>query len=425
MPRGKPPAMPRIIQWQGEPLEFLKRLGFNAIAMGRLPSPAELAEANRVGLWIVCPPPTTVALEARGLGPEYAGVLAWDLGELADQSDVALIEPWARHDSTAGPSRPAAHRAAAARNAARGEPHCGCHSAGATDAWLDRLVVRARRLAGPESAVGPPGHGDVGGHRFALFRKRTGTTGRVARRAPAGAAGYAHLSREITAAVGTWPRGFWFTSQASLAAGDPETRMRAAALELTNLRLGMIEPWLSGGKAASPARSTADLSAMVLTVERSHLVIPMRWEGVEPASSVAAVDATPRRVDPTIAAHSPAADPVTFVLPGVPESCEAYLLSISGPRQLSTKRITGGLSLTVEHLPDDAFILLTEDGYAFTHVDRYLKQCAPQAAKVRVELAELERRGRCQRRRAATPRPPGVRRRRARSGDRRCLAGRD
>jgi hypothetical protein len=49
------------------------------------------------------------------------------------------------------------------------------------------------------------------------------------------------------------------------------------------------------------------------------------------------------------------------------------------------------LSVTVEHLPDDAFLLLTEDGYAFAHVDRYLRMCAPRAAQARVELAALER----------------------------------
>ena len=34
--------------------------------------------------------------------------------------------------------------------------------------------------------------------------------------------------------------------------------MRALALELTNLRLGLVEPWLAGGKPATPARVDRD-----------------------------------------------------------------------------------------------------------------------------------------------------------------------
>jgi hypothetical protein len=181
--------------------------------------------------------------------------------------------------------------------------------------------------------------------------------------------------------VGVWPRGFWFLSQSSLAASDVETRMRVLALELTNLRLGMIEPWLARGKTATPARSShPDLTAMVLTVERSHLVIPMRWNdgaGV-PSGGAGSAASGPK-------------PPLTLLLQNVPESCEAYLLSVAGPRQLPTRRVTGGLSVTVDDLPDDAFLLLTEDGYAFAQVERRLRATAARAAQARVELAAQSR----------------------------------
>ena len=51
------PMLPRMVQHCGEPLEALKRLGFNTVWLERLPALEVLEEANRLGLWLVCPPP--------------------------------------------------------------------------------------------------------------------------------------------------------------------------------------------------------------------------------------------------------------------------------------------------------------------------------------------------------------------------------
>ena len=112
----------------------------------------------------------------------------------------------------------------------------------------------------------------------------------------------------------------------------------------------------------------------MVKVERSHLIVPMRWsdQALAPGG----------KTNP---------QPISFKLPGVPESSDAYLLSIAGSQRLPAKRVTGGLRITVDHLPDDAFLLVTEDGYAYSHIERYLRQHAPRAAQARVELAALRR----------------------------------
>ena len=114
---------------------------------------------------------------------------------------------------------------------------------------------------------------------------------------------------------------------------------------------------------------------MVLKAERSHLIIPLHWNDAHAAAP--AVDSSQQAL--------------SFDLPGVPESCDSYLVSISGSQRLPGRRVTGGLRISIDHLPDDAFILVTEDGYAFSHVERYLRQHAPRAAMVRVELAAIRR----------------------------------
>jgi hypothetical protein len=393
-PRGKPPAVPRIIQWQGEPWELMRKLGFDAVWMGRLPNEMELAEANRLGLWLICPPPSVVALRAHGLGDDYAGVLAWDLGELAAESDVAAAEDWARELKRVEtmPDRPTVLRSRGMpRQASRiaGVTVLGRPTVGATASWSDYAawITMQRRLAQSGATLWVAVDTHVSDQqRSQLAALRGGTP-------PAGAASYRHLSQATTATLGAWPRGFLFESRASLAGTDAETRSRALALELTNLRLGMVEPWLDGGRAATAAQSSQpDLTAMVLTVERSHLVVPMRWG---PSSVRETHQAGGAGVG---ASHAPYGVGTSWqnrelklLVPGAPESCDAYLLSVAGPQQVTTRRVTGGLSVTLEDLPDDSFLLLTEDAYAFSHVQRYLRQYAPRAARARVELAALGR----------------------------------
>jgi hypothetical protein len=390
--RREPPPVPRIIRWQGEPLESLQRLGFDAVWMGRLASAAELAEASRLGLWLVCPPPTLEALQSGGLGSEYNGVMAWDLGVLADEADLAFAQEWARtlqrhelvHDR---PTllRPMAMPREASRVAdimVLGRP-----TFGATATWLEHATWLGREKR--QARAGTAAWSLIDTHRSdkAIAQVATLRGGHAA----TGAASYEHLCRAIGAAAGCWPRGYMFESASSLASNDADARMRSRALELINLRLGLIEPWLARGKVATSVQSSrADVSAMVLTVERSHLVLPVLWN-IEGRATATLHRQQPgplqdgRYVDQGV----PIDESATFVLPGVPEACDAYLLTIGGPRQLVTRRVTGGLSVTVEQLPEDGLLLLTEDGYAFSQINRYLRMYAPRAARVRVELAAL------------------------------------
>ena len=73
------PTFPRVIQHRGEPLAFLKQTGFNAVWLQRLPAPELLEEADRLDLWLICPPPRALTPIAE-IGPAFDSVLAWDLG---------------------------------------------------------------------------------------------------------------------------------------------------------------------------------------------------------------------------------------------------------------------------------------------------------------------------------------------------------
>ncbi|HEX6963781.1 MAG TPA: hypothetical protein VF175_18075, partial [Lacipirellula sp.] len=372
-----PPAVPRIIQWQGEPLETLERIGFDAVWMGRLPTQQELAELDRLDMFAVCPPPSPEQLHAAGLGPSFARIIAWDLGQLAANTDVNLAHRWAQsieiHETQPGRPvllEPFGFTLEASRIA--DVVMLGRPTLGSTQSWSDyaNWLSLQQRLA----RLGTRTWATVESHCGTKFMAQLAALRQAADRVIVPAT-FQSLSRATTAAFAVAPRGFCFQSQASLAEPDVANRLRALALELTNLRLGLAEPWLSTGKKATAARSTrANLTGLVLKVERSHLIVPLQWDA--PAAGAPAEDAQ---------------QPIAFDLPGVPESSEAYLVSISGSQRLQARRVTGGLRVSIDHLPDDAFVLVTEDGYAFSHVERYLRQHAPRAAQARVELAALRR----------------------------------
>ncbi len=81
------PMFPRIVQHRGEPLATLKQLGFNAVWLQRAPAPEMLEEADRLGLWLICPPPRELT-PVDEIGAAFDSVLAWNLGSDLGDADL-------------------------------------------------------------------------------------------------------------------------------------------------------------------------------------------------------------------------------------------------------------------------------------------------------------------------------------------------
>ncbi len=366
------PAVPRIIQWQGEPLELLARLGFNMIGMGRSPTADELAEADRHDLQIVCPPPSPQQIQAEGIGANFAAVAAWDLGQQLSPEDLDHAVRWLqlvrRHDPLeARPTlmAPRMHTRGASRIAdllliGRGVLGTSL-STGDYATWLHGR----QRLARPGTPIWTEIETQFSPQQARLIAALRGKPMETH------AASYRQLTTLTSAAFGVRSRGFYFRSHTSLVGEGPIARRRALALELTCMRLQLADAWLATGKLGSAARSNnAKLSGLVLQAERSHLLVPMRWS------------------DNTRTATSNEG-PVSLLVPGVPESSEAYLLTACGAQRLRQKRVTGGIRVSLDHQLTDEFILLTDDTRAFSQITQYLRRQAPRAAKLRRELVAL------------------------------------
>ena len=364
--------VPRVFQWQGEPFQSLQQLGFNAIGMNRLPTTDQLQQAEQLGLSIVCPPPLVKQLNSQGIGAEYGPVIAWDLGEQFSPGDFSHVAAWEQLVSRTDPvsTRPtvlapqiyALEASRISDIVMTGRAVLGSDlSVREHVAWLNQQQ-RLTRPGTPiwirvESQLNPSQQLQVA----ALSQNAAAPTD----------ATYAQLTALTSAAMSVEAGGFYFASHEGLGSVDTTISRRSTSLHLTNLRLQLAEAWIATGNKISTARSSqSQLSALVLQAERSHLLVPMWWSA--------------RLRSPTTMRE---AGPVSFIVPDVSESSDAYLVTLSGLQRVRHQRVTGGVRVTVPHLPFDSFVLFTDDPQAIAQVSRYLRRIALQATKMRRDLA--------------------------------------
>jgi len=344
------------------------------VGMSRMPTAEELQQIERLGLSLFCPPPAIPVLNDEGISADLDTVLAWNLGEQISSDDLDHLERWeqlvARHDPIdARPTvlAPQLHTLEASRISdvvLVGRAVVGTElTIREHTAWL----AQRQRLARPGTPLWTKIETEPNP------RQRLQRTALSAHGAAKHDTTYAQLTALISASLNIKTRGFYFQSQNSLSAQDKATERRALTLELTNLRLQLAEPWLVAGKELASARSTqSELSALVMQAERSHLLVPIWWS-----------------LDMHTSLHPRQTGPVSFIVPSVAESSEAFLVTLAGMQRLRHERVTGGIRVSLEALPFDSFLLLTDDQQAISQVTRYLRRIAPRATKIRRELANF------------------------------------
>ncbi|WP_148073478.1 hypothetical protein [Bythopirellula goksoeyrii] len=371
-PRRAASPIQRIIRWQGEPFEMLKELGFNAIWLSRAATPTELSEAQRLGIVLVCPPPVE-NLATLSQAEEWDHVIAWDLGDLVatdDLEQVLRMKQLIRQNDPISSRTTVMTCEQLSRDVSRTTDALllGRELLG-SDLTLRDFVAwlgQRQRLARPGTPLWTTIPTQVCPQRAIQIESLQGKNGNLV---PAGGS-YDQLAAITSAAMSIRCRDYLFESYSSLASPDPETRQRARTLELLNLRLRLLTPWLAAGKIAGGARSTVPgLSAIVLQAERSHLLIPITWS---------------RDFRSQQELHT--SGPVSFVVKGVAESADVYLLSLAGAERVRHERTTGGLRISVDSLPPDSMIMLTSDAQAFSQVSQFLRSIAGRASRLRRDV---------------------------------------
>lgn len=244
----------RILQHNGEPLAWIRTLGFDAVLIRRPPDAAILSEALRTRVQIYAPPPTSPDPALASLLEPVAG---WYIGagEALDQRQLeSTAETVKRLRSL--PSRWQRPIVAAPSDGYR-------QYASMVDAIIDDVPPPVRSLSGVEEVA------ELDSHRKWMAERAQIATG-VASMPPDA---MLIQTQQIADAIGApgpsqyrwhamWlqamrslrqsPSAIVYRSTRSLASGSEMDQSRAMSLSYVNRMIAMIEPWLVQSTAAQP-----------------------------------------------------------------------------------------------------------------------------------------------------------------------------
>jgi hypothetical protein len=403
------PFFPRAIEHQGEPLALLKQLGFNTVWLKRLPAQEILEEADRLGLWVICPPPrppkpdgsSDPAAVLSDVGPAFDSVLMWDLGGdpqvnwglsrfSSDENGTVPFPPGATGYLPVSQRLEIARRwAEQIRNAdRRGERPMICRPSADLRGYsrLDSAMILLidRRPLGTSMELAD--YGTWVGRQPLLARPGTSvwTTiqtqvneslrRQIAAIEPGNATpleiSFEQMQLMALTAITAKSRGLLFLSSSPMDANDTETRHRAIALQLLNLELELIEPWAAAGDSVISCKSSEkDVVTVMLQAERARLLLPVWYS--PGAQCVPAQSAVKN---------------LTLKAPGVPESAGAFEMNPSGITPIPHKRAVG-MQMTLAEFDLTAQVLLAQDPLLVNNITRRWAVIGQQAAQLEHDLA--------------------------------------
>jgi hypothetical protein len=376
---------PRILRYHGEPLDLVLKSGFNAIRLLQPPPPELLADANRLGLWLICPPPAPPAANTIGgqpppLPPAYDIVLAWHLGDDLTAQELPSITETVRWVRAADLRRrrpivcgPQTELRAYSRQV--DVLSFGRAPLGTSVELADYMVwLRERpRLARPGTSFWTTVQTQISPAAQQQASVFSGP------RPPIVADGESIRLLTYTA-LSAGARGTEFELDAPL---DKVPRSLQLQLALLNMELELAEPWAASGSYVDTADSYDNLiHGAVLQAQGTRLLLPMR---------VAKGSQFIPQYLPSFAAKT--AEAITVA--GVPEDNRVYELTPAGLTLLKHQKVTGGTQISFDEFQLSSMVLITSDAAAVDSLSRRLSQMADRAAPLERELvaemlAEIE-----------------------------------
>ncbi|MDA1039561.1 MAG: hypothetical protein O3A37_04640 [Planctomycetota bacterium] len=368
------PFFPRAIDHNGEPLEQIAALGFNCV---RLRAPASgnlIEEARKTNVWLICPPPALPHVDVRDpdsmplFSSNWDRVLMWDMGDGLAEANVEELAERGRRVRACDPRAGRPLIASADSGVRSISRHVDMAVArrtvlGTSLELLDyQTWLRERpRLMRPGTPL--------------LASLSTELDPRTARQAAAlagiGGGGLAvdpeSLALAATTCVAAGARGILCVSSRRIDGNDAESRTRAVAVQAMNLRLKILEPWAAAGRFAA-AGQTSDSEVQTAVIEAARARVLLAWRCVQGSQIVA------RHYHGDVPG---AVTPLTLLVPGVPEAHRAWEIGPAGLRPLQSRRVTGGVSVTLENFYSQALVLFSSEPTVTAHMQEQVRELAP------------------------------------------------
>ncbi len=351
---NKQPFFPRIIQHRGESFEYLKALGFNVLELERTATEQQLRSAQKLDLWLICPPPSSVGLKP--IEFQFDRVLAWTVGNQLDARDLPVVEQRVREirESDRRYGRPIMGHAVAEWSqlsrltdivGAGIEPIGTSFLASQYSQWL----LRRKALVGDSKPI----WADVQTELTPALVSQIKTLTLQVPPIPVEPQQIKYLCYE---AIAGGCRGLRFRSTNRLDGVDPVSRLRAMTLEWTNRHLLQLEPWIVGGAlmGAIPLPDAGpELTVTALNTNRSRLLLVQRSTHHEQY----------------LAGDMPLTK-TSFHDSSSPYTNNAYLIGTSGLQTLPNARSVTGIKIDINDCPSLAAVVLTQDPLVVNQLTR-------------------------------------------------------
>lgn len=246
----------RILEHRGEPLGWIRSLGFDAVLLSHPPTADLLREAIRSQLLVYAPPP--VAPDP-SIGTLLDPVMAWYLGGGVALDNARVVQT----DKTVRRLRRFPEQWQRPIVIAPVESWAGYANLG--DAIVSDAVVRSRGLPAAEQAmVYQSRRARIGSGTEVAIAIESSPPGKLSEMnrsiesaigaPPDGVYRWHSMLTQVTQALEQAPRAIVFRSQDSLVSGSAFAHQRSMALSYVNRFVAMISPWLASARPAPPYR---------------------------------------------------------------------------------------------------------------------------------------------------------------------------
>lgn len=357
----KKPFFPRVIEHHGEPFDFLNAIGFNTVELRQTATDAQLEEARRLGMWIVCPPPTSIGLTS--ISFRYDRVLAWSVGRNLTGRNLGTIQQKVREirQSDQREGRPIVANASSHWNMISQTADIlsvGLQPLGTSfiaSRYSDWITERSQSIANSK-----PVWVDI---QTQLSQVQLDQISAISSQLPPTPIEPQQLKFLTYEALAGGARGLRFTSRSRLDAPDPATQLRAMTLEWLNGHLDVIEPWAVGGAVLGELPLGDDsLEVTALQTNRSRLLLVQRpthheqfWAGDVPLAPVSFKDSSTTFTD------------------------RAWQITETGLQPLSHQRNPAGNLIRVPACPYSTAIVLTQDPLVVNQVTQSFQRQGKQS----------------------------------------------